>query len=68
MGDPVIPRKTLLDAAYAALKDSVYGALVMQTRLKPYLNGIGLSIDQSGIALNFSGMEAANAVAWRRKA
>jgi hypothetical protein len=42
----------LLDAAYAALKESVYGALVMQTRLKPYLDQISLSIGESGIATN----------------
>ncbi len=52
-------REVLLDAAYAALKESVYGALVMQTRLKPYLDQISLSIGESGIALDFSAMEAA---------
>jgi hypothetical protein len=34
-------RETLLDASYAALKASVYGGLLLQTRLKPYLDDIG---------------------------
>jgi Ca2+-binding RTX toxin-like protein len=52
-------REALLDAAYMALKDSVYGALVLQTRLKPYLDAVSLTIDESGIKLDFSGVEAA---------
>ena len=52
-------REALLDAAYAALKESVYGALVMQTRLKPYLDQINLSIGESG-------MLAVNDENWRR--
>jgi hypothetical protein len=58
-------REVLLDAAYTALKESVYGALVMQTRLKPYLDQISLSIGESGIALDFSAMEAVNDFEWR---
>ena len=53
-------REALLEASYTALRESVYAALVMQTRLKPYLDAISLSIDESGISLDFSGMEAAN--------
>ncbi|MBK7764857.1 MAG: hypothetical protein IPI44_01390 [Sulfuritalea sp.] len=52
-------REAALDAAYEALKESVYDGLVMQTRLKPYLDQIRLSIAESGIALDFSAMEAA---------
>ena len=43
------PQKNLLDQAYEALKDSVYGALVVQTRLKPYLDSIGLVINETGV-------------------
>jgi hypothetical protein len=43
------------------LKESVYGALVMQVRLKPYLDQIGLSIGESGI-------RAASDENWRRVA
>jgi Ca2+-binding RTX toxin-like protein/pimeloyl-ACP methyl ester carboxylesterase len=52
-------REALLEASYAALKESVYGALVMQTRLKPYLDQISLAINENGIALDFSALEAA---------
>jgi hypothetical protein len=38
-----------INQAYDALKGSVYGALVTQTRLKPYLDSIGLVIDESGV-------------------
>ena len=52
-------RELLLDASYSALKQSVYEALVTQTRLKPYLDKISLSLDENGIAMDFSAMEAA---------
>ncbi len=42
----------LLDEALAALKDSVYGALVLQTRVKPLLDLVELVIDEQGIRLN----------------
>jgi hypothetical protein len=37
----------LLDQAYNALRESVYDALVVQTRLKPYLDDISLTLDAS---------------------
>ena len=40
---------SLLDNAYAALKETVYAGLVTQTRLKPYLDSIGLVIDANGV-------------------
>ena len=49
----------LLQQSYDALKQSVYDGLVLQTRLKGYLEEISLSIDASGISLDFSGMDAA---------
>jgi hypothetical protein len=42
----------LLQQAYDSLKESVYASLVMQTRLKPYLDQIELVIDDSGIRLD----------------
>ncbi len=39
-------------AAYSALSDSVYSALVVQTRLKPYLDGIELVISDTGITFD----------------
>lgn len=42
----------LLQQAYDSLKESVYASLVMQTRLKPYLDQIELVIDDAGIRLD----------------
>ena len=44
--------------AYAALRDSVYGALVVQTRLQPYLDSIGLTIDESGVRFDTRALSA----------
>ncbi|WP_459724440.1 calcium-binding protein, partial [Sideroxyarcus sp. TK5] len=49
----------LVDQAYSALKNSVYDALLPQTRLKPYLDKIGLTITNDNIAFDFSGVLAA---------
>jgi Ca2+-binding RTX toxin-like protein len=51
-------REALLDQSYQSLKDSVYGALALQTRLKPYLDSIALTIDDTGIALDYTAMRA----------
>jgi len=49
----------LLDQAYSALKESVYDALLPQTRLKPYLDDIGLTLDASGsFSLDFTALDA----------
>ncbi|WP_333841472.1 calcium-binding protein [Pelomicrobium sp.] len=42
----------LLQQAYDSLKESVYASLVLQTRLKPYLDQIELFIDETGIRLD----------------
>jgi hypothetical protein len=42
----------LLQQAYDSLKESVYASLVMQTRLKPYLDQIELIIDEQGLRLD----------------
>ena len=49
----------LLEQSYAQLKQSVYDGLVMQTRLKPYLDAVTLNIDESGIRLDYSVMNSA---------
>ncbi|WP_162573208.1 calcium-binding protein [Variovorax sp. PBL-H6] len=46
---PPAAQLTLLQQSYDALKESIYGALVLQTRLKPYLDAIELTIDENGI-------------------
>jgi Ca2+-binding RTX toxin-like protein len=51
-------REALLNQSYQSLKDSVYGALALQTRLKPYLDSIELKIDEGGIALDYTAMMA----------
>jgi VCBS repeat-containing protein len=49
-------QRELLGEAYASLKESVYASLVLQTRLKPYLDQIDLVIDDSGLHLDASGL------------
>ncbi len=49
----------LLQQSYDALKQSVYDALALQTRLKGYLDTVGLIIDEDGIQFDFSGVDAA---------
>lgn len=49
----------LLDQAYASLKEAAYGALVLQTRLKPYLDQLNLVIDENGVSLDASAMNQA---------
>ncbi len=46
--NPPAAQVALLQQAYNALRESVYGALVLQTRLKPYLESVGLTINESG--------------------
>ena len=43
--------------AYDKLSDNIYHALSFQTRLKPYLDEIGLKIEGSELALDYSGVE-----------
>jgi len=46
----------LLNQSYNNLLNSVYQGLLLQTRLKPYLESIGLSMTEEGIALDYSGV------------
>ncbi|MEJ8836100.1 calcium-binding protein [Ramlibacter sp. AN1133] len=48
----------LLNASYDALRTSVYESLVLQTRLRPYLDEIELVIDEDGIRLDTAAMTA----------
>ena len=36
---------------YTALKDSVHGGLVLQARLKGYLDAISLTVDEGGVEI-----------------
>jgi len=51
-------RQRLLSESWAALEGSVYGALALQTRLKPYLDRIDLVIDEAGMRWDGSGLQA----------
>ncbi|MDC7827620.1 calcium-binding protein, partial [Pseudomonas sp. BLCC-B13] len=42
-------------AAYQALMDSVYNGLLLQTRLKSYLDEVALVFTKDGVAVDFSG-------------
>jgi len=46
----------LLDKAYQTLLDSIYEALLPQTRLKPYLDAISLRLTDTNIELDYSGI------------
>jgi hypothetical protein len=46
--DASVNQAMLMLSAYDALKESVYSALVVQTRLQPYLGAIDLVIDETG--------------------
>ena len=52
-------QENLLKQSYAALKQSVYDSLITQTRLKPYLEVISLTLTSAGeIGLDFGGVQA----------
>ena len=44
-----------MQLSYDALVQSVYDGLKLQTRLKPYMDGISLVVNDTRIALDFSG-------------
>jgi len=50
---------SLLDQSYNALRESVYQALLPQTRLKPYLDQIGLTLTGGNFNLDFSAVQSA---------
>jgi len=49
--------RDLLQISYDTLKQSVYDSLLVQTRLKPYLDDISLSLTGTGIALDFNALD-----------
>jgi VCBS repeat-containing protein len=46
---------SFIEQAYAALRQSVYDGLLLQTRLKPYMDAVNLTITEAGIGLDFTG-------------
>ena len=55
---PPAAQAALLQQAYTALKDSVYEALTLQTRLKPYLSAVTLTVDEQGLRFDSTGLVA----------
>ncbi|MDO9438628.1 calcium-binding protein [Hydrogenophaga sp.] len=53
---PPANQSDLLKQAYAALKESVYAAMAVQTRLKPYLDSIELNVSGSGVSFDTTGL------------
>ncbi|GEM_PF-256058 len=51
-------RLNLLNQSYNSLAASVYDSLILQTRLKPYLDSISLTITDGGIGLDFSALDS----------
>jgi len=44
---------SLLSSAYESLKDSIYDGLLLQTRLRPYVEAIGIVFGENGLGLDF---------------
>jgi Ca2+-binding RTX toxin-like protein len=51
-------QRRLIDQAYTALQESVYQALALQTRLRPYFDAIDLVIDDTGIRFDTTALQA----------
>ena len=47
-------QQSLIEQAYSALRESVYAGLMLQTRLRPYLDAVGLVIGSGGAHLDAS--------------
>ena len=52
MGPTLAWTNGFLDSAYLALSESVYKSLVLQTRLRPYLDSINIRFDESGVVFD----------------
>ncbi|NLV25540.1 MAG: calcium-binding protein, partial [Deltaproteobacteria bacterium] len=50
--------RDLLQLSYDALKQNVYDGLLLQTRLKPYMAVISMTVTETAIGLDFTGTEA----------
>ena len=47
-----------IETAWASLVESVYAGLVLQTRLAPALDTLGITLDDGGLRLDTAGLEA----------
>ncbi|MDO8812808.1 MAG: calcium-binding protein [Gallionella sp.] len=55
----LVEQQAFIGQSYQALKGSVYDSLLVQTRLKPYLDAITLGIDANGITMDTGGINTA---------
>ena len=49
---------SFLNSSYEALRQSVYDGLLLQTRLKPYMKAIELTLSDEGVGFGFSQVDA----------
>ena len=54
-----------LEQSHTQLKQSVYDGLVLEGRIKHYLDGIQLSITKQGVSMGSNRMKVANDLEWR---
>ncbi len=47
-----------MDQAYAALRESAFRALTLQTRLRPYLDAVNLVLDANGLSFDTTAVQA----------
>lgn len=53
---PSVVQVTLIESAYSALKDSIYNSLVVQTRLRPYLDSVQLDMAGDELKIDFGAL------------
>ncbi|OGS97667.1 MAG: hypothetical protein A3H31_12140 [Gallionellales bacterium RIFCSPLOWO2_02_FULL_57_47] len=58
-GVQAVGQMDLMDQAYTALRNSVYDALLLQTRLKPYIDQLGFTLVDGSLTLDISGLLSA---------
>lgn len=57
--DIPIPQSDYMHASYDQLRESVYQALALQTRLKPYMDAINITVDVDGnVSFDFAALDA----------
>ena len=51
-------QEALINESWLALKESIYGTIALQTRLKPYINEIGVYFDNEGMQFDMTALTA----------
>ncbi|WP_152222312.1 calcium-binding protein [Pseudomonas sp. SCB32] len=47
-----------INSAYESLRESIYNGLLLQTRLRPYVEAIGITLNDNGLRLDYSEVAA----------